>query len=106
MKDPNRIVRRIEAVRHQLERIPPPPNTAAEEAEEEQLWDRAWDLYEHGEAPRFDYDPRLFSYLGTITRYGLVLEDVINNGIIIVPGDDDDVGSDPSGDSPVLREPR
>jgi hypothetical protein len=95
MKNPNQLVRRIEAVRLQLERIPPPPKTTDEEAEEEQLWDRAWDLYEQGGVPRPGDDPRLFSYLDTITKYGPVFEDMINRGIVIVPTDDD-VESPPS----------
>jgi hypothetical protein len=90
MKNPNQLVRRIQAVRHQLERIPPPPKTAAEEAEEEQLWERAWDLYEHEGVPRPDDDSRLLSYLDTITKYGPVFEDMINRGVILAPTDDDE----------------
>ncbi len=90
MKNPNQLVRRIEAVRHQLERIPPPPKTAAEEAEEEQLWVRAWDLYKHGGVPRPDDDPRLLGYLDTVTRYGPIFDDMTNRGVILVPADDDE----------------
>jgi hypothetical protein len=90
MKNPNQLVRRLEAVRHQLERIPPPPKTAAEVAEEEQLWVRAWDLHYDGGVPRPDDDPRLFSFLDTITKYGPVYEDMINRGVILVPTDDDE----------------
>ena len=98
MKDPNRLVRRIEAVRLQLERIPPPPKTAAEVADEEQLWERAWDLYEQGVAPRSDDNPRLFSYIDTITKYGPVFKDALDKGIVVVP-DEDEGGSPPSGKS-------
>ena len=97
MKDSNRIVRRIEDVRLQLQRIPPPPKTAAEEAEEKQLWVRAWDLYDLGGVPRSDDDPRLFSFLDTITKYGPVYEDMINRGVVVVPTEDD-------GESPPSRE--
>jgi hypothetical protein len=90
MKNPNQLVRRIEAVRHQLERIQPPPKTAAELAEEEQLWERAWDLYYDGGVPRPDDDPRLFSYLDTITKYGPVFEDMTDRGVIPVPTNDDE----------------
>jgi hypothetical protein len=96
MKDPNRIARRLEALRLQLERIPPPPKTAAEEAEEERLRKRAWDLYDDGVVPRSNDDPRLFSYVNTITKYAPVLEDMIDRGVVLVPTDDDGE-SPPSG---------
>src|SRR5919112_3202633 len=54
------------------------------------------------EAPRSD-DPRLSSILHTILKYVPVLEDAIKTGITIVSKDDND-GSPPSGDPPVLRE--
>jgi hypothetical protein len=87
MKDPNRTARRIEAVRRQLERLPPPPKTTLEVAEEEQLWERACYLYEHGEEPRSDSDPRLLSYFGIIRKYAPALECAINEGLI-TPRDD------------------
>jgi len=55
------------------------------------------------EAPRSDDDPRLSSILHTISKYVPVLEDAIKTGITIVSKDDND-GSPPSGDPPVLRE--
>jgi|SRR5215218_970650 len=88
-----RISRRVEGLRHQLERLPPPTKSAAELAEEEQLWERACKLYEQGEDPQSDDDPRLFGYLDTITKYAPVLIEAINEGIIVVPSDDDAVGS-------------